>query len=456
MVDELRRQQPEVDWPFQFSRARRIDLAGPGDAAVQPEGGPVCQAGGRGAERQLLRPDVWNFLSYTFWHPAGDRFGFLRMVGGLYRIWQVRTDGTGLRPLVPEFAGEQYAAQWSPDGQRLYFVSKRDIYLQRSRGWLGWMRRPAPVRLTSSPIKFALPHEDPANQLVIYATGWVPQATAMKMNRRTNAWEPFLGGLAADCFNYSPDGQWIAYVSWPGGELWKCRRDGSGNVLLEDSLFCYDPHWSPDGSRIAFSGSTRGRNAAHDWTQPFHIYTVSAAAGKPEAVPGVPGPAFDPTWSPDGKRLAFAPYIGQVPKVEQHVSIVNLETGAVEAVPGSDNLWSTRWSPDGKWLAALSADKLWPYIYSFATQKSAVLQPGHHGFPHWTRNSRSVYLKEWVPEERLVRIEVATGKVEEFRKLSDFETTGVIGFGAFWTPEEEPVVLKVVSIRQIYRIERDR
>ena len=146
-------------------------------------------------------------------HPSGDRFGFLRMVGGLYKIWQVRTDGTGLRPLVPEFAGEQYAAQWSPDGQRLHFVSKGDIYLQRSRGWLGWMRRPAPVRLTSSPIKFTLPHEDPANQLVIYATGWVPQATAMKLNRRTNAWEPFLGGLAADCFNYSPDGQWIAYMS---------------------------------------------------------------------------------------------------------------------------------------------------------------------------------------------------------------------------------------------------
>ena len=107
-------------------------------------------------------------------------------------------------------------------------------------------------------------------------------------------------------------------------------------------------------------------------TQPFHIYTVSApAAGKPEAVPGVRGRPSIRHWSPDGKRLAFAPYIGQVPKGEQHVSIVNLETGAVEAVPGSDNLWSTRWSPDGKWLAALSADKLWPYIYSFATQKSA-------------------------------------------------------------------------------------
>ena len=32
-----------------------------------------------------------------------------------------------------------------------------DLYLQGSRGWLGWMRRPAPVRLTSGPTRFGIP-----------------------------------------------------------------------------------------------------------------------------------------------------------------------------------------------------------------------------------------------------------------------------------------------------------
>jgi Tol biopolymer transport system component len=278
----------------------------------------------------------------------------------------------------------------------------------------------------------------------------------MKLDRKTNMWEPYLGGLAADCVNYSPGGEWIAYVSWPGGELWKCRRDGSGRQLLEDSLFSYGPRWSPDGSRIAFSGSTRGRTDLWDSTQPFHIYTISANGGKPEPVPGVPGPAFDPTWSPDGKRLAFAPLAGEAAKEQQHVSIVNLETGAVEAVPGSNNLYSVRWSPDGKWLVALTGDRLWPHVYSFAIQKWAVLQPSHKGFPEWSRDSRSVYFTEWLPESRLVRIEVATGKVEEVRKLMEFPTTGVLAPGASWTPDEEPVVLTDVSSSQIYRIERDR
>ncbi len=87
-----------------------------------------------GADRQLAPPDVSNVLFDSFWHPAGDRIGFLRKVDGLLKAWEVRADGTGLRPLVPEFGGEQYDAQWSPDGQRLYFVSQGDIYLQRGRG----------------------------------------------------------------------------------------------------------------------------------------------------------------------------------------------------------------------------------------------------------------------------------------------------------------------------------
>lgn len=172
--------------------------------------GLFAQSVDGGAERLLVRPDAWNYLSYTFWHPAGNRIGFLRRVGGLLELWEVRADGTGLRPLVPGFSVEQDGAEWSPDGRRLYFVSQGDIYLQRNRGWRGWMRHPAPLRLTSGPIRFTEPFEDPADPLVIYARGMALQATAMKLNRKANVWESFLGGLAADQANLSRDGQWVA------------------------------------------------------------------------------------------------------------------------------------------------------------------------------------------------------------------------------------------------------
>ena len=418
-----------------------------------------------GAERLLAQVDWGEDPSPTFWHPSGARIVFTRVVNGLLKLWEVRADGTGLRPLLPEFKAEQNFPQWSPDGRRLYFVSGDesytrgellsggDVYVQGSRGWFGWLRQSAPVRLTAGPTRFGIPYEDPADPLAVYAWGAVLQATSMKFNRQTNSWEPYLGGLPADCPAYSPDGQSIAYVSYPDGELWRCRKDGSGKVLLEDGLFTYNPLWSPDGARIAFSAHGRG---AAGWTQPFRIYTISANGGKPEPVPGVPGPAFDPAWSPDGKRLAFAPFIAQGSQQQRHVSIVNLETGAVEAVPGSGNLFSVRWSPDGKWLAALTSDTVWPVLYSFTTHQWTELRRGLVGFPRWSKDSRYLYGNADESGESIIRIDIATKKVQSIHRITEFNTTGVISPSVFWTPDDEPVVLKDLSTQQIYRIDRDR
>ena len=53
---------------------------------------------------------------------------------------------------------------------------------------------------------------------------------------------------------WSPDGRWLAYVTWTsqGGHLWKVRTDGSGTPrqLTRTAAFYSDPVWSPDGSRL--------------------------------------------------------------------------------------------------------------------------------------------------------------------------------------------------------------
>jgi Tol biopolymer transport system component len=319
-----------------------------------------------------------------------------------------------------------------------------------SRRWLGWMRPPQPQRLTAGSVVYGSPSADPTDPRVIYAMGWDPDnGQLMRLDRQTGAFEPYLDGLSAECLDYSPDGQWIAYVSFPARELWKCKRDGSDQVLLKDGLDVYMPRWSPDGKRLAFAATSRGGSKG----EPFRIYTIAAEGGKAEPVKGVNGPGFDPNWSPDGKKLVFAPY-GDVPKQEQHVSIVDLETGAVRMVTGSEDMFSPRWSPDGKHLVALGAEHNRTAIYDFETRRWVDVDARGFGFPIWSKNSRYVYGFRQ-DSNTLIRLDVATRKAEEIRTVKEFRLTGNIGAGASWTPDGEPIVLSSLSMGWVCRIDVD-
>lgn len=330
-----------------------------------------------GPERLVAHID-WKTPSSTFWHPSGERIGFtLPNSEGLVQLWEMKKDGSGLRPLLPDFRGEQFDARWAPDGNRLYFISQGEIFRRGSRRWLGWMRRPKPERLTEGSVQYGIPAEDPEDSRAIYAVGWAFRGEAMKLSKQTGLFEPYLDRVSAQTLDYSPDGQWIAYVSYPEFQLWKCRRNGSDRVLLQDDLRAFVPRWSPDGKRLAIMA------AGMRSSDPFQIYTIAAEGGRAELVKGVHGPAGDPNWSPDGKELVFAPLATAIAgPQDRHISIVNLETSEVQVVPGSEDMYAPRWSPDGKHLIALAKDAQ-PAFYDFkraggrkSTQRVLVSPPG--------------------------------------------------------------------------------
>lgn len=91
---------------------------------------------------------------------------------------------------------------------------------------------------------------------------------------------------------WSPDGQWLAFVTWStkGGYLWKVRADSTTPPvrLTETPAFYANPLWSPDGSEVfALSAPTRIRLSARDWGRPLpglELIGIPTQGGSPRQI----------------------------------------------------------------------------------------------------------------------------------------------------------------------------
>ena len=221
----------------------------------------------------------------------------------------------------------------------------------------------------------------------LFADGHLSRGELVVYDSKSRQFLPFLSGISAGELDFSRDGKWVAYVSYPDGTLWRSRVDGSERLQLTfPPVAALLPHWSPDGGQIAYINRQGG--------QPFNIFLISAQGGTPEQMLSEKEYQADAHWFPDGKRMIFGrtPWIpGSSKKVA--IQVLDLNSKQVSVFPGSENLYSPRLSPDGKHLAALSSDNKKLLIFDFQTQKWTdwVSESGLINFPTWSRDGQYVY-----------------------------------------------------------------
>jgi Tol biopolymer transport system component len=208
------------------------------------------------------------------------------------------------------------------------------------------------------------------------------------------------------------------------------------------------PRWSPDGKWIAFTGH-RGRAGL------WQVFVIPAEGGEYRPVLTSQTPQGAPTWSQDGAKLAFGELIGAGrPARELVIHLVNLKTHQDTTLPGSTGLWTARWSPNGRYVAALTADSRALVLYDFRTEKWIKLaSAGSISDLNWTRQSEAIYFEDSLPPggPGIFRLRLRNRRLERVASLR--REPPIISSWLGLAPDGSVMVSNTVGSSEIYALD---
>ena len=387
-------------------------------------------------------------VTHIVWSPKGDRLRLIvntsRNGGGLSTLWEISAQGANLHELLPGWhvPPDLSGGAWTTDGRYFLYSSQRQIWALYEGD--GFLRKPSttPVQLTNSPFELTTPIPGKDGKK-LFVVGKTFRGGLVRYDSKSNEFVPFLSSLSADHVSFSRDGQYVAYTTFPGDVLWRSKTDGTARLQLSfPPMRPLLPRWSPDGKQIAFYNAASGK--------PSKIFIVSSDGGPPqELMPNDPAVEVDADWSPDGSQIVFGgDFVAQ-----SGIRILDMKTHHVSDVPGSKGLFSPRWSPNGKYLIAMTITSLKMLLYDFETGKWSDLRDGISNFPNWSHDSKYIYCLQTPNNAAVLRIRISDRKLEKIADLSTLPITGYYGLWLGLTPDDSPLLLRDAGTQDIYALD---
>lgn len=196
-----------------------------------------------------------------------------------------------------------------------------------------------------------------------------------------------------------------------------------------------NPTWSPDGKRIAFQSSGDGT---------FQIWLIDTDSGNRTKLTDEIS-ADSPAWSPDGNRIAYhskhKDSVNAKPEIQRYqVCVIDIDGSNRQSLTGAGNMQPC-WSPGGSKIAFVSGrtktDQVFIMDSNGQNPKQLTFDSGHKRAPTWSPDGEKI---AYVSTTRIWMINIESGNQKKLTGFNQGDHFLDVDGHPTWSPDSETVL----------------